>query len=215
MGQDRNALASPPVSGRAVRSSVAASLDETIAGRRSIRSYRPEAVTDTLLHEILDLARHAPSSMDGQPCHFIVIRDPATRSRLAAIKDAHCPPEKRAFPADFLADTPVVIAVCVDRQRSHDRPVENAVLATAFLLLAAASRGLGSVYLSAHRDGDPALREEIRALLTLPSHVDPVTLVPLGYARATAPPKRLRSLEEIVHDDLFRGTVRARRRHAP
>jgi hypothetical protein len=113
----------------------------------------------------VNLARHAPSSMDGQPCHFVVVRDPAARRALAAIKNRHCPPEKRAFPSDFLADVPVVIVVCVDRGRSNDRDVENAAVATAFLLLAAQSRGLGSVYMTARRDGDPELAAEVRALL--------------------------------------------------
>jgi len=194
---------------------VPATLDDAIVGRRSIRRYRPDAVPDALLHEILDLARHAPTSMDGQPCHFVVIRDRAACARLAAIKVRHCPEDKKAFPCDFLADAPVVVAVCVDRERSHDRGVENGVLATAFLLLAAASRGLGGVYLSAHRDGDPGLAADIAALLALPAHVDPIALVPLGYPTTAPVPKALRPLEEIVHDEVFDRAIRAGGRHAP
>jgi nitroreductase len=190
----------------------APSLDAVIATRRSVRRYRPDAVSDAVVREIIDLARHAPSSMDGQPCEFVVVRGRQACARLAAIKERHCPPDKRAFPSTFVADAPVVVAVCVDRERSHDRGLENGVLATAFLLLAAASRGLSGVYLSARRDGDPDLTTEIRDALALPPRLDPITLVPLGYPDGPPPPKALRPLEEIVHHEAVDRAPRAHRR---
>ena len=185
----------------------AATFDDVVGRRRSVRRYRPDAVPDAVLCEIIDLARRAPSSMDGQPCHFVVVRERAACARLAAIKCRHCPEEKQSFPSDFVAEAPAVIAVCVDRDRSHDRGLENGVLATGFLLLAAQSRGLAGVYLSARRDGDPELADEIRAALELPAHVDPVTLVPLGYPFTPPPPKSLRPLKDIIHDEIFDRTA--------
>jgi nitroreductase len=219
VGWNRGALRStfmPPIPAESpAGGTLATAFEEIVSRRRSIRCYRAEAVPDALLHDILHLARQAPSSMDGQPCHFVVVRDPITLRRLAAIKNRHCPPEKQAFPADFVADAPVVIAVCVERGRGYDRGLESAVLATAFLLLAAQSRALGSVYLSANRQDDPGLATEIRDLLRLPPGVDPVTLVPLGAPDEAPLPKTLRPLEEIIHDEIFERTVRSRRRHAP
>jgi nitroreductase len=191
---------------------VTATLRDAIGARRSVRRYRPEPVPDVLVRELIDLARRAPTSMDGQPCHFVVVRDRATCAELAAIKARHCPDEKRGFPCDFVTDAPVVIAVCVDRERSHDRGLENGVLATAFLLLAATSHGLGGVYLSAQRGGDPGLAADVKALLALPAHVDPIALVPLGRPGTIPPPKALRPLHEIVHDEVFDDVVRAERR---
>ena len=115
---------------------MATPLDKVVAGRRSIPIYDRRDVSDSVVRELLDLARHAPSSMNGQPCCFLVIPDEATRSRLAEIKNLHCPPEKRSYPADFLADAPVIVAVCVERSRSFGREAENGILASAFLLLA-------------------------------------------------------------------------------
>lgn len=174
-------------------------LDDALRGRRSIRRYAPRAVPEAVVREILDLARQAPSSMDGQPCCFVVVRSRETLRRIAAAKNAHCPPDKRAFPADFVAEAPLVVAVCVERERAHGRPRENGVLATAFLLLAAHARGLGGVYLSAYQPGDDALSAQLAALLGLPEGVAPVTLVPLGYPDETPRPKALRPLGEIVH----------------
>ena len=84
---------------------------DSVHGRRSIRRYDTRPVPDDLVREVMDLARCAPSSMDGQPCCFIVVRDAETKRRLAAIKNAACPPGKSAFPADFLVHE--TSALCV------------------------------------------------------------------------------------------------------
>src|SRR5262245_48252794 len=147
---------------------------DAVRTRRSVRRYADRSVADELLVEVLDLARHAPSSMDGQPCCFVVVRDPALKARIVGLKNAACPPGKRAFPADFLLDAPVVVAVCVDRTKANDRLRENGVLATGHLLLAAHAAGLGGVYLSAYESHGDRLCLELASLLGLPDHVEPV-----------------------------------------
>lgn len=175
--------------------------DAVVRGRRSIRRYASGEVPEESIRQILDLARYAPSSMGGEPWCFVVVRDPDLRRRLADIKNTHCPPAKReAYPADFLATAPVVIAVGVERARAHGRERENGILAAAWILLAAQARGLGSVYLSAYQSDGPDLAEEIGALLGLPSGIEPVALVPLGFPAETPAPKERRLLEEIVHE---------------
>lgn len=176
---------------------------ECMRGRRSIRRYQPRDVPEGVVRELLDLARHAPSSMNGQPCCFIVVRDPETKRRLADSKNRHAAAEKRAYRADFLVSAPLVVAVCVERGRAHDRVRENGILATASLLLAAHEKGLGAVYLSAYQPHDPGLGREVASLLRLPTDVEPVTLVPIGYGDEAPPPKALRPLEELVHEGRY------------
>lgn len=177
--------------------------DEVVKTRRSVRAFAPVEVSDGLLRGIIASALQAPSSMNGQPWSFVVVRNPETKRQLAEIKNRHCPAEKAAFRADFLAEAPVLIVTCVERARAHDRGVETAVLATAHLLLAAAERGLGSVYLSAYRPDAPELAEDVRRLLEIPADVDPVTLVPLGYPAEVPPSKEIRSLDEVLHFETF------------
>jgi len=179
------------------------SFDEVVIGRRSIRKYDGREIPDARLIELLDLARHAPTSMNGQACSFVVIRNRATCEKLAQIKNIHCPPEKRDYPADFLTEAPVIVAVCVERGRSFGREIENGVLASGFLLLAAASRGLSGVFLTAYNRNDPTLEADIREVLKLPDTIAPVTLIPLGYPGIEAQPKSLRKIEEIVHHERF------------
>lgn len=178
-------------------------VDETIRGRRSIRRYRDEDIPDSVIEELLDLARHAPSSMNGQPWYFIVVRNGETKRQLAEIKNKHCPAEKRMYKADFLQNAPVVVVVCVDKARSFNRGVENAVLASANIMLGAYRRGLGSVYMSAYRRDDPSIAEEIRKTLGIPENVDPMTIIPLGYPDETPKAKTVRSLDEVIFYEAF------------
>ena len=182
------------------------SLEEAIRGRRSVRRYTDRDVTPAQLDELLDLSRHAPSSLDGQPCCFLVIRDAVMRRRLADLKNAQCPPEKQHYPADYLADAPVVVLVGVQRSRTHGRGRESAVLATGTLILAAHGRGLSGVYLSAYNDGT-SLADEIGVLFGLPAEIEPVTLVPLGYPAAEAPAKTLRPLAQLIHHERIDATL--------
>jgi nitroreductase len=183
---------------------IAPTVDEALRGRRSTRSYVQRGVPDALLRELLDLARHAPSSMGGQPCCFVVVRDEDARRQLAAAKNAYSPAAKRArYPADFLAGAPAVVAVCVERDRAHGRARENGILAAGYLLLAAHGRGLSGVYLSAYQNDDAGLEEAIRDILQLPPEVEPVALVPIGFPAAAPAPKEMRPLTELVHHEIF------------
>jgi nitroreductase len=178
-------------------------VSDTIRARRSIRTYRDDDVPDAVIKELLDLAIHAPSSMNGQPWVFIAVRNDRTKARLAEIKNRFCPVEKQVYQADFIRRAPVILLVCVDRERSFEREVENAVLATANIMLGAVQKGLGSVYMSAYRPNDPRISEEIKALLEIPEHIAPITLIPLGYPNETPEHKTLKSLDEAIFYEAF------------
>jgi nitroreductase len=178
-------------------------VDGAIKARRSIRKYQDKPVSESDVNRLLDLARHSPSSMNGQPWHFIVIREPGIKKEIAAIKNRYCPAEKRSYEADFLETAPVVIVFGVDTERSYGRELENSVLAAAHLMLAACAAGLGSVYMSAYSADEPKLAEEIGRTLNIPKNVRPITIIPLGYPNEVPPPKSLRPLKEMIHLERF------------
>ena len=177
--------------------------DEAVRSRRSIRQFEPREVPDSVVTELLDLARYAPSSMNGQPWHFVLVRSPETRSRLAEIKNDFCPPAKRAFRADFIARAPLIVVVCVEEESSYDRGLENGIIATTHILLAARDRGLGAVYMSAYDFNEPGLATAIAELLNLPAGVSPVTLIPMGYPSETPAARDRRPLARMVHRERF------------
>jgi nitroreductase len=176
---------------------------EAIKGRRATRKFQDKKIPDPIIKELLSLALHAPSSMNGQPWHFIVIREEKIKKALTEIKNRHCPSEKRIYRADFLKNAPVIIVVCVDRHRSYDRGVENAVLAAANIMLGAYSMGMGSVYMSAYRADEPGISEEIREILKIPPYMDPITMIPLGYPDQIPGPKDIKPLKEVVSYEFF------------
>ena len=177
--------------------------EQLLRSRRAIRHYQRRPVPDDLVEAILDTARYAPSSMNGQPWCFIVIRHLETKRELVRLKNAYCPPEKSVYRADFLLEAPAIVAICVERRRSYQRERENGVLAAAYVMLAACEQGVGSVFLAAYQPDDPALARGIAALLGLPEGIEPVALVPLGFAAEAPPPKELRALADVVHHERF------------
>jgi nitroreductase len=141
--------------------------------------------------------------MNGQPWHFVVVRSPEIRSRLAEIKNDFCPPAKRTFRADFIARAPLVIVVCVEEENSYDRALENGIIAATHILLAARDLELGAVYMSAYASEEPGLAQAIAELLHLPAGVAPVTLIPMGYPAETPAARDMRPLDRMVHRERF------------
>lgn len=53
--------------------------------RRSIRNYTNEMVDRETVEEILDIVRYAPSGMNNQPVHWLIIHDPDEVQRLSEL----------------------------------------------------------------------------------------------------------------------------------
>ena|SRR5579862_2860965 len=178
-------------------------ISKVVMGRRSVRKYQDRTIPDSEVDCLIDLARHAPSSLNGQPWHFVIVKNDKTKGALVEIKNRFCPPEKRAYRADFLLQAPLIVVVCVEKNRSFGREIENGILAASFVMLGAYNRGLATVYLSAYASDEPKLSESIRKVLGIPEGFAPISILPLGYPDEIPPPKELRPLKEIIHFDQF------------
>ena len=174
-----------------------------IKTRRSIRKYKQTEIPESVIEDVLDSARYAPSSMNGQPWEFLVVRDSDKKRRLSAIKNKYCPIEKLKYSADFLCHVPVIIILCVNLEKSYDRTVENSVLAASHILLKACEKGLGTVYMSAYKTGEPKLTEDIKHLFNIPDSLVPITLIPIGYPDEIPEVKNLVPLRDIVSYETF------------
>ncbi|MCL6581111.1 MAG: nitroreductase family protein [Firmicutes bacterium] len=165
--------------------------------RRSIRRYRPDPVPEELLLRVLEAARWAPSAVNSQPWHFVVVRDPGRRSELAA----------RARVLGFigwkhLAQAPVVVAVVGD-PRGNRYYVVDCALAGMNLLLQAHALGLGTCWVGGFG------QEQVRGPLGVPPHLEVVGLVTMGWpAETPAPPPRL-PLERLVSWEVYDPAVAA------
>jgi nitroreductase len=60
-------------------------LTEALRTTGAVRTFRDQAVDDTVLARVLDTARFAPSGGNAQAWRVVVIKDPATRRRLGEL----------------------------------------------------------------------------------------------------------------------------------
>lgn len=179
-------------------------LFDVVLGQRACRSFRDEDVPDELVLRCLQAATHAPSAENTQPWEFVVVRAQERRAAIGELMASMWAGGARAVSADRLtpalledvergaaggiAAAPVLVVVCGSTARAFPATLPSSVFpATQNLLLAAAALGLGSAMttLAVQR------RADLRALLELPEHVEPMAVVPLGWpARPLGPPRR-------------------------
>lgn len=170
---------------------------DAIHTRRDIRSqFINQPVPEKVLARILDAAHHAPSVGFMQPWNFVLIEAPEIKQAIhQAFQLANAeatlmfPTEKReqyqSFKLEGILEAPLNICVTCDRERfgpvvigrtaNRIMDLYSTVCAIQNLWLAARAEGLGMGWVSIlhHRD--------LRKVLNLPSHVEPVAYLCLGY----------------------------------
>jgi nitroreductase len=139
--------------------------------RRSIRKYKTLEIEEDKMEAILKAAQYAPSAVNKQPWHFIVIDD---REIFEKIMEIH--PN-----AKMLSSANKAVLVCGDEELQHGDGywIADCGAATQNMLLAAHSLGLGSCWIGVYPREQRM--EHISKLFSLPSHVKPFALVSLGY----------------------------------
>jgi len=161
-------------------------LVDAIRGRRSTRSFLDRAVEEEKLEKVLEAGRLAPSARNMQDWRFIVVRDEATRRRLA----------EAARNQEFVGQAPVVIAACGTSNliMTCGQPAYAVDVAIALdhMTLAAFSLGLGSCWIGAFYEG------QVKKILGVPDEVRVVALLPLGYPAGPVRATPRKSLEEVV-----------------
>ena len=163
---------------------------ETIMTRRSVRKFTSGEVGDDLVEKLLRAAMQAPSANNGQPWHFIVIRNRAILDEI---------PSFHPF-AQMVKQAPLAILVCADTRdaRSPDYWVLDCSAATENLLLAAHALDLGAVWLGIHPRQERM--EKIIPLVKLPEGVKPLALVAIGIPAEHHPFADRFKPERIHHD---------------
>ena len=165
---------------------------EAIHTRRSIRRYEDRAVPEELVEDVLRAAMMAPSAVNKQPWHFVVIDDRKLLSEIPKINPN----------AAMAAGAPLAILVCGDLKLEHPSGywVVDCAAAVENLLLAAHAVGLGAVWTGVYPRQQRI--DGLKKLFGLPEHVMPHTLVVLGYP-AEQPPSQDRYRPERVHRNGF------------
>src|SRR5262245_8899803 len=148
----------------------------------AVRSYQDKPVPDRVIQRIVDAGRLTGSGMNGQPWHFIVVRDGDTLRRLGSL----------ASSGSYVAEAPLAIVVAIDKTRFA---VSDASRAIQSMLLTAWADGVGSNWV-----GFGGL-EKTKDLLALPAGLDVLAILPFGYpARPVGKGKKERkALSQVAH----------------
>lgn len=198
-------------------------LQSLVEQRRSIRGYdEKREVSDEMIRTILNCARWAPSGGNGQPWEFVIVRERATRHKIADFYLKQLEPKREMDMAvrgtakmtgDGFRRAPVHLLILGDPRVKESYPIRTQLekaeshfitgLANATLLihLAAASLGLASQYVS--DANSPYMETMLKVLLKIPEPLRVYHLVPIGFANApvAAPPRR--ELKEMLHWETY------------
>lgn len=166
-----------------------------IAERRDVRRFRPDVVPDDVLDRVLQAAHRAPSVGLMQPWRLIVIRDLTTRMAVRRLAQRERLRQADRFDArtrqfldqkvEGVVEAPLGLCVCCDHGDSDEEvlgrgtipetDIYSAACAVENLWLAARAEGLGVGWVSFYRP------EDLRALLGIPTRVDPIAYLCLGW----------------------------------
>jgi len=162
-------------------------LVDTILTRRSIRKYESKPIPKEVLEKILEAGRMAPSAMNRQSWHFVVVTDDAVKHELS-----------NGLYNRFIRTAPVVIVGCARRDRiAGELSIISAAIALENMVIAAWASGVGSCWIGAFQNN------KIKRLLAIPENWEIVGLIPFGYPAETPKPHTKKPLTEITSYNKF------------
>ncbi|MGG1571931.1 5,6-dimethylbenzimidazole synthase [Fictibacillus sp. NRS-1165] len=195
---------------------------KVIVKRRDVRSFLPDPIPEDAISRILEAAHHAPSVGFMQPWNFILITSQEIKERLAWAADK----ERRALAIHYedddrstkflslkiegIKEAPLSICVTTDPSRGGSHVLgrnsipETDIMSTACAIqnmwLASCAEGLAMGWVSFYKKAD------VREILEIPPHVEPVALLSIGYTDeypkqpilATARWEKKREIENLV-----------------
>lgn len=154
---------------------------DNLLGRRSVRAYKPEQITDYELQSVLKAGLYAPSAMNRQPTVMLVVQDKDTIALLSKLNATVMGKD-----IDPFYGAPTVIVVLADRNvPTH---VEDGSLVLGNLMNAASAVGLGSCWINRAREvfEIPEARELLRSRGIGDEYIG-IGHCLLGYAKGDLP----------------------------
>lgn len=146
-----------------------------IFNRTSVRKYEDKAVEAEKIDQILRAAMAAPSAANQRPWEFFVVKNKET---LAALAD--CSPY-----GGCIKDAAVAIVPVYRKEMMMPEFADIDMAAcTENILLEVTELGLGAVWIGIAPLADRM--ENVRNVLTIPDHLEPYAIVPIGYPAAEA-----------------------------
>lgn len=160
--------------------------------RYSCRDYKPDIVEEDKLMKVLEAFRIAPSAVNYQPWHLIVIQEPENKTKVY-----------ESYDRAWFKTAPVIFIACGDHSMSWKRSDGkdhldiDVSIAIDHLTLQATELGLATCWICNFNS------EIIKHNLNLPENIEPIAIIPLGYPNDFCDPdrhhKKRKSIKEIIH----------------
>ncbi len=151
---------------------------DAIFGRRSIRKFKPEPVSEDQIEKILSAAMAVPSAMHQNPWRFIVVRDKEVLAKIAATSPH----------AAMVATVDVCIIVLADLDKNYKNFwIQDCAVSTQNILLAVQGLNLGAVWTGIYPSDEKS--EKFKKIFNLPENLIPFSCIPIGVPDEKKPAK--------------------------
>ena len=171
--------------------------NDIILKRYSVRKYTSRKIEDNKLMSVLDAGRLAASAANFQPWHFIVVRNPDNLEKIYTV-----------YNRDWIRSAPTVILICADHNLSWKRSLDgkdsadiDAAISVDHMTLQATALGMGTCWVC-NFDA-----KKCSELFKLPSNLEPIVILPIGYADMESPIKKRKSINDIVSWENYQKTT--------
>jgi len=164
--------------------------------RYSCRNFTSKQVDKDILLKVIEAFRVAPSAVNYQPWHVIVIEKKENKEKVY-----------QTYQRDWIKTAPLLLIACTDhsvswkRNDGKDYADIDVSIAVDHLTLQAAELGLATCWVCNFD------RELLEQKLKLPINIEPVVIIPIGYPEAKADTERhnqkRKPVGDFVHWDNF------------
>lgn len=167
---------------------------ELMRHRYSVRAYKSDPIEPSIMDQIQTAVQFAPTAAIRQPFKLIIIKTEGIQESIRAIYDR-----------DWFVSAPIIICACGIPDQGWVRAdgksylyVDIAIVMD-HLSLAAADLGLGTCWVAAFNV------KAAREFLKLPTRIEPIILMSLGYPADIPGPKVRKSIEELIYYQEWEG----------
>jgi len=147
--------------------------NEIIKKRRSTRNFLDKPIEKQKIEQLMEVLQYLPSSRSIYPAEFIVVDDKELLKKLSKCRD---------HGTSALETAAVAIVVIADSAKS-DVWVEDASIASTFLMLSAVNLGLASCWIQIRKRKKGAVSSDgiISDLLDIPPNYSVQSILAIGY----------------------------------
>ena len=161
--------------------------------RTSIRDYTDQTISADTIETLLRAGMAAPSAVNKQPWHFIVVNKKEKLMELASTNPY----------AKMLEKAPLAIVVCGDMSKALEGDarafwVQDCSAATENILLAAHALGLGAVWTGLYPNMERV--DAVSEVLNLTDNIIPLCTVVIGHPAEQPQPKDKWNPENVSYN---------------